>query len=335
LLTLLALHSRHWIDIIKDFDVSGATAAENVESFVWDGLALISRSTLNAERGTQNGVSYTIEPHANGGSPILVSHKDAKSQSVIFNDMLGSSLGTVENGSFSEIRRTSFGENLGGSVVPCENFFAGKPQVEGLGYTFLFRNYRSDLGKWQTADPLGYPDGWNNLAYCNNWVTSCYDWLGAWGEEVHYTMTKIWAKSMGFTDAEAERIATADNNTDWSSDTHPFGVTGDQSRHFDLDDNPTSDSRITHAKNDIEAATDAWKNGRQEDALDLFGRGLHSLQDIDAHRDWDPRIPGVPDWYKHPDWYDDIMDPRNREAYKNTRERTFDAIRFFRKQIAE
>ena len=30
------------------------------------------------------------------------------------------------------------------------------------------RNYRAGLAKWQTADPLGYPDGWNNLAYCNN-----------------------------------------------------------------------------------------------------------------------------------------------------------------------
>jgi len=47
-----------------------------------------------------------------------------------------------------------------------------------LGYSFLFRNYRSDLGKWQTSDPLGYPDGWNNLAYCGNKVTISIDWLG-------------------------------------------------------------------------------------------------------------------------------------------------------------
>jgi len=58
------------------------------------------------------------------------------------------------------------------------DFFTGKPNVEGLGYAFLMRNYRSELGKWQTADPLGYPDGWNNLAYCNNWVTNYIDKLG-------------------------------------------------------------------------------------------------------------------------------------------------------------
>jgi hypothetical protein len=44
---------------------------------------------------------YTVEPHANGGNAILADNK------VVFNDMLGSSLGTVEDGKFSEIRRVS------------------------------------------------------------------------------------------------------------------------------------------------------------------------------------------------------------------------------------
>ena len=47
-------------------------------------------------------------------------------------------------------------------------FFTGKPRVTGLGHAFLFRNYRAGLAKWQTADPIGYPDGWNSLAYCGN-----------------------------------------------------------------------------------------------------------------------------------------------------------------------
>jgi len=55
---------------------------------------------------------------------MLVSHGGTENTEVIFNDMLGSSLGSVEDGEFREIRRTSFGENLGGSVAPCENFFA-------------------------------------------------------------------------------------------------------------------------------------------------------------------------------------------------------------------
>jgi len=92
--------------------------------------------------------------------------------------MLGSSLGTVENGEFNETNMTSFGE-ADPSVPESEAFFTGKPMLHGMGYAFLFRNYKPETGKWMSADPLGYPDGWNNLAYCGNWVTSCYDWLGA------------------------------------------------------------------------------------------------------------------------------------------------------------
>ena len=58
----------------------------------------------------------------------------------------------------------------------------GKPQVEGLGRVFLYRNYRASLAKWQTADPFGYPDGWNRLAYGVNSPLEGVDLLGAaWG----------------------------------------------------------------------------------------------------------------------------------------------------------
>ncbi|MCI7644334.1 MAG: hypothetical protein MST10_08325, partial [Lentisphaeria bacterium] len=63
------------------------------------------------------------------------------------------------------------------------SFYTGKPKVDGLGYTFNYRNYRADQGKWQTADPLGYPDGFNNYSYVNNGVTDKIDYLGF---EEHY-----------------------------------------------------------------------------------------------------------------------------------------------------
>ena len=43
------------------------------------------------------------------------------------------------------------------------------------------RNYRAGLAKWQTADPLGYPDGWNQLAYCRNGATEVLDFVGGFG----------------------------------------------------------------------------------------------------------------------------------------------------------
>ena len=39
--------------------------------------------------------------------------------------------------------------------------------------------YGHDQGKWQTSDPLGYPDGWNNFAYCGNYPAMAIDIDGA------------------------------------------------------------------------------------------------------------------------------------------------------------
>ena len=102
-----------------------------------------------------------------------------------FNDMLGTTLGKKEKGcKYSVAALSAFGERLDNvdSTSPAirslgEGWFTGKPCVEGLGHTFLMRNYRADLAKWQTADPIGYPDGWNALAYCNNRAASSVDLL--------------------------------------------------------------------------------------------------------------------------------------------------------------
>ena len=148
-----------------DGQISGRTdATGKSESFTWDGLALIKRDSTN----------FVNESAVTGGNPILAFGKD--SSKVLFEDMLGSTVGSVEGGKFNAINRSAFGESSADSEL---NFFTGKPQVSGLGYSFLFRNYRSEQGKWQTADPMGFPDGWNNLAYVNNRVNSCIDRFGA------------------------------------------------------------------------------------------------------------------------------------------------------------
>ena len=141
-----------------------ATGGQETESFIWDGLALLKRDTTE----------YVNEPAVTGGNPILANGKG------LFNDMLGTTLGKYDGKKFIDNQRTSFGS---GSK---EGFFTGKPHIAGLGYAFLFRNYRPGLGKWQTKDPLGYPDGFNNLAYCNNMVTGFIDYLG--GESHNVTV---------------------------------------------------------------------------------------------------------------------------------------------------
>ena len=138
-----------------DGQIAKAIYGNKVEEFMWDGLALIWRS----------GVTYINEPYVTGGNPVMAG------DDVLFNDMLGSTLAVNDKA----VEMTSFGETADKNA-----FFTGKPMVDELGYSFLFRDYNPNQGKWTTTDPLGYPDGWNNLAYCNNGVTFDIDIIGAW-----------------------------------------------------------------------------------------------------------------------------------------------------------
>ena len=141
-----------------DGQIAGVTYADGRrENYLWDGLALIHR----------DGTELLNEPAVTGGNPVLSGDK------VLFNDMLGNTLGVKGKNAYQPIKMTAFGESDN-----VDAFFTGKPLVGELGYAFLFRNYRSEQGKWQTADPLGYPDGWNNFAYVNNAVTMAIDWQG-------------------------------------------------------------------------------------------------------------------------------------------------------------
>ena len=161
-----------------------AIRENSVGTFEWDGLALIER----------NGTKYINEPHAGGGNPILATTSVPNANSLtspsqsqtIFTDMLGTSLGTVKNNAYSEIEKTAFGNLFSESAQPAESlssvntFFTGKPYIQELGYAFLFRNYRPDMGKWQISDIIGYPYGWNNFAYCGNNILINIDPNGAW-----------------------------------------------------------------------------------------------------------------------------------------------------------
>ena len=150
-----------------------AIRESGVETFEWDGLALIER----------NGTKYINEPHAGGGNPVFAI--GGETTEAIFTDMLGTSIGYVKDGNYSEITKTSFGADTSDK----SSFFTGKPYVEDLGYAFLFRNYRADMGKWGISDIIGYPDGWNNFAYCNNDITNVVDLLGAAGHAINKVVT--------------------------------------------------------------------------------------------------------------------------------------------------
>ena len=152
-----------------DGQLATVTKGKVTEEFTWDGLALVKRGTI----------SYVNEPHPGGGAPVASS-----TDGVMFNDILGTTLGSIGADGYSPSSMTAFGDVAKSSE---EIFFTDKPHVDGLGHAFLMRNYRADLGKWPTADPLGYPDGWNQMAYCRNWVTSSVDLFALWTVQVGWT----------------------------------------------------------------------------------------------------------------------------------------------------
>ena len=158
-------------------DLRAPRNTPQTETFLWDGLALI-------QRGDEQFVN---EPHVGGGNPVASSKGTS-----YFNDALGTTVGSKSNGKYSAAALTAFGEGFDADKA----FFTGKPMVEGLGHAFWMRNYRASLAKWQTADPMGYPDGWNQLAYCGNGVVHMVDYLGCVG---HRVTDQSWGGWSGYT----------------------------------------------------------------------------------------------------------------------------------------
>ena len=162
---------------------SGDMRTPQTETFLWDGLALI-------QRGDEQFIN---EPHVGGGNPVASSKGTS-----YFNDALGTTVGAKKDGKYSAAALTAFGENYLTTQPPNhQTFFTGKPYVEGLGHAFWMRNYRAGLAKWQTADPMGYPDGWNQLAYCNNCTIGAVDRMGGWCETVHHDINATYLTNQG------------------------------------------------------------------------------------------------------------------------------------------
>ena len=206
-----------------DGQLARANYGGKSEEFLWDGLALIHRG----------GEQFINEPHV-GNAPKKLrfegkpraqrsarrARKGPRGNPVVsskgvsyFNDMLGTTVGFKSNGKYSAAALSAFGEDISDPSsrspfpVPSSPFFTGKPYVEGLGHTFLMRNYRADLAKWQTADPMGYPDGWNQLAYCNNGVVEAIDFSGTFVTAVY----SISQKKLTVTDDDSHVMVIVSN----------------------------------------------------------------------------------------------------------------------------
>ena len=173
----------------------GDPTAPQSETFQWDGLALI-------QRGDEQFIN---EPHVGnapkklcfGGKPRATrsarrARKGPRGNPVAtskgtsyFNDALGTTVGSWEGrassrpGSglkYSAAALTAFGESLEtlqGEVTSnikhqtsnSQNFFTGKPYVEGLGHAFWMRNYRAC--RRQSASAACRAEDYGSLSLCD------------------------------------------------------------------------------------------------------------------------------------------------------------------------
>ena len=130
------------------------------------------------------------------------------------------------------------------------------------------------------------------------------DPTGLWDGELHYNMTQWIFAEFGLNSYHANIVAQANKDTDSNWETSPLNVFDPNAtgRHFDRDPNPNIDSRMSYAEACYSDAVNTWNRANElynngeinEDqrhnmrvqALESLGRGLHSLQDIDAHLDY-------------------------------------------------
>lgn len=133
----------------------------------------------------------------------------------------------------------------------------------------------------------------NLYGYCMNDPVNFVDSNGRWKADVHYNDTYAIARELGFDEEDANIIAYSDNYVDKDPKTQPITVAeSNLSWHFDRNEG-TPDTRAVHSdecmQQAIKLARSAKRRGDSEmmkRAFQTLGKGLHPLQDMDAHGNW-------------------------------------------------
>ena len=254
-------------------------------------------------------------------------------------DHLGSS-NAITNGSgnFHEhVEYFPYGETwveervAGGENLPHK--FTGKeldPETGLYYYGYRYRDAR--VITWLSADPAlskFLPSGNNNenlpaggvfrpsnlgiYIYSSNNPIVYVDPDGQWDHKIHlgsseWGGTFKWAQDKGISSGDAQKIASANNNTDTGRTDPRYRI---QDHHFNTNSNPdtfpnnsssgtSGDSRIQLSEKHLEEAVKLWKladqfessvenkgdvQGLRDASLEHLGMGMHALQDVYAHSD--------------------------------------------------
>jgi RHS repeat-associated protein len=126
-----------------------------VETFGWDGIGLIAK----------DDTVYANEAHISGGVPLAAIDAGSESAEMQYfdSDYLGTTTAVYSaEGAVDSKLAASFGAG----TESDELRFTGKPYDADLdAHVFPYRNYKSEAGRWASADPAGFPDGPNQHYY--------------------------------------------------------------------------------------------------------------------------------------------------------------------------
>ncbi len=175
---------------------------------------------------------------------------------------------------------------------------------------YVHRPYSASTGRFLCKDPIQEQGGLNLYAFVANDPVNSVDFLGLWNSKVHYIKSIEWSGNAGFGPSYAAMIGESDNGVDKNWGTSPFPW-GEMDRHLNYPGRHGPDSRVYWYETEYRKAVDALAASDKDqnrmhcvEAAQAFGRGLHSWQDISAHRPW----PSGGDWSSgiaHPAWWDD------------------------------
>lgn len=276
---------------------------------------------------------FLLSNYAYAAEKVFFYYTDPAGTPLAMTDQSGNVVWRTDNKPFGEVQSTT------GSVENNKQFIGKEKDKETGLHNIGVRYMKDEIGRFISPDPVGpvnplnsktnygmlkNPQLLNRYAYSLNNPFRYKDTNGAWSEDVHSGIgrsdygTYKWAKDVGLSEKDARRLAVGNNATDNSVYSGWLPVFGDQSRHFNEAHDGT-DTRDKWANIELKRAEEYEKAGDHKAALGHLGKGLHSLQDKYAHRDWDTGPAGAE---AHPGWYDKWNDSRNSAAAEATERAT-------------
>jgi RHS repeat-associated protein len=200
-------------------------------------------------------------------------------------DALGSSLALLDG---SGIATTSYTYEPFGRTATT-----GAPTENRLGFTgreadteeILFyrrRYYHARLQRFISEDPMSLVPGENRYAYAQNTPAVFLDPLGTWTLQAHKDLTRqAMQEAGGFSEHNIQGAEAGNVGVDyayWNAESGEYA--GSEAHHYMPGTEEQAERIIRDALN---RAIDLDKAGRREEAIQVLGEGLHTLQDKWAH----------------------------------------------------